>query len=84
MNNDILKVRIPNGYLLVERKGAENEYPGVYISLLKNNDPDGIGDLITCVEYITGDNEIATETYHPDCEEPSHMIIYEDGRDKMY
>ena len=77
------RVETPKGYLMVEAKGVTDEYPGVYISFSEDGSEYDASQMITCVEYLTGDDEIATETYPKDSEEPNHIIIYEDGRDKM-
>lgn len=77
------KVKIPNGYLMVEEKGTENEYPGVFISFSKDGKEFDTNNIIACVEYDTFSEEIKTETYRKDFEEPNHIICYEDGRDLM-
>ena len=77
------KVKIPNGYLMIEEKGAENEYPGVFISFSKDGKGFDTSSMIACVEYDTSSEEIKTETYRKDFEEPNNIICYEDGRDLM-
>ena len=77
------KVKIRNGYLMVEEKGTENEYPGVFISFSKDGKEFDINNIIACVEYDTSSEEIKTETYRKDFEEPNNIICYEDGRDLM-
>lgn len=77
------KVKIPGGYLMVEEKGSENEYPGVFISFSsdgKEYDTDGI---VACVEYDSCSEEIKTETYMKDYDEPNNIICYEDGRNML-
>lgn len=77
------RVKIPGGWLLVEEKGAYGEYPGVFISFSqdgKSANPEGI---IACVEYDTCSEEIITESYAKESEEPVSLIVYEDGRDKL-
>ena len=77
------KVKIPNGYLMVEEKGTENEYPGVFISFSKDGKEFDINNIIACVEYDTFAEEIKTETYRKDFEEPNNIICWEDGRDMI-
>lgn len=80
---DKFKVKIPNGYLMVEEKGVENEYPGVFISFSKDGKEFDTSGMIACVEYDTSSEEIKTETYRQDFEEPNYIICYEDGRNLM-
>ena len=80
---DRFKVKTPIGYLMVEAKGAEDEYPGVFISFSEDGNNYDVNQMIACVEYITGENEIVTENYHRDYDEPTHIIVWEDGRDKL-
>ena len=77
------KVKIPNGYLMVEEKGVENEYPGVFISFSEDGKEYDVNNIIACVEYDAYEKEIKTETYIKDCEEPNHIICYDDGMDLM-
>ena len=77
------KVKIPNGYLMVEEKGIEDEYPGVFISFSKDGEKFGVSQMIACVEYDSCAEEIRTETYSKDNEEPNHIIRYDDGQDLM-
>lgn len=78
------KVKTPTGYLMVEAKGVEDEYPGVYISFSKDGKEYDVSNMIACVEYLTGDDEIATETYVDGEEQPNHIVVWNDGRDKCY
>lgn len=73
-------VKIPNGYLMVEAKGTENEYPGVFISFSKDGKEYDVSNIIACVEYDTCHNEIKTETYAKGIEEPTGITCWEDGR----
>ena len=78
------KIKIPNGYLMVEEKGAENDYPGVFISFSTTGEEGFAGqNMIACVEYDTYAGEIKTETYRKDFDDPNNIICYEDGRDLM-
>lgn len=79
--NKKFRVKTPAGYLMVEAKGAYDEYPGVYISFSKNGKEYDAGNMIACVEYITGENEIRTETYVKDREDPVDIREWETGRD---
>lgn len=78
------KVKIPNGYLMVEEKGAEDEYPGVFISFSEDGKEFDVSKIIACVEYDNPANEIKTETYSKDNDEPNNIICYKDGRNLMY
>lgn len=73
------KVKIPDGYLIVEEKGAYDDYPGVFVSLCR--DGEEFHELIACVEYDSVAEEIKTETYTKDEDEPNHIICFEDGTD---
>ena len=78
----IFKIKTPIGYFIVEEKGVELEYPGVWISFSKDgkkyND-----ELIACVEYDTFNEEIKTECYEKNREDPISIVRYEDGVDLM-
>lgn len=77
------KVKIPNGYLMVEEKGAEDEYPGVFISFSEDGEEFDVSKIIACVEYCNVDKEIKTETYSEGNNEPNNIICYKDGRNLM-
>ena len=77
-----MKIRIPTGYLLVEEKGAEDEYPGVFISFSKDGVTYSDNNAIATVEVDTPTGEIQTVTYIQNEEEPNHIIDYRTGRDK--
>lgn len=77
------KVKIPNGYLMVEEKGTEDEYAGVYISFSADGKEYDVSKIIACVEYDNVDEEIKTETYSNGCEEPNYIICHSDGRNLM-
>jgi hypothetical protein len=79
---DKFKVKMPNGYLMVEAKGVENEYPGVYVSFSSNGENNDVSKIIACVEYDSCTGEILTETYTKGEENPNHIIVHDDGRDK--
>ena len=77
------KVQTPIGYLMVEAKGAKDEYPGVFISFSEDGNEYDLSQMIACVEYDTGSEEIKTECYRKDYDEPNNIIRYEDGIDLM-
>lgn len=77
------RVKTPIGYLMVEEKGIEEEYPGVFISFSKDGKEYDVNNIIACVEYDTCSEEIKTETYRKGFEEPTHIVCYEDGRDML-
>lgn len=82
-----LVVKIPGGFLVVEEKGALDEYPGVWVSVAKDNGagiPDfGYDDLVACVEYNSSDNVVQTELYRENDDEPIAIVRYPDGCDIM-
>ena len=77
-----MKIRIPTGYLIVEEKGAEDEYPGVFISFSKDGVTYSDNNAIATVEVDTPTGEIQTVTYIQNEEEPNYIIDYRTGRDK--
>ena len=77
------RVKIPNGYLMVEAKGCVDEYPGLFISFSKDGKEYDVSNIIACVEYDTCAEEIKTETYRKDFDEPNNIICWEDGRDMI-
>lgn len=77
------KVEIPNGYLMVEAKGTVDEYPGVFVSYSREGNSFDMDNIISCTEYCNCDEEIKTETYRKDFEEPTSIICWEDGRDLL-
>lgn len=77
-------VKIPNGYLVVEEKGSENEYPGVYVSFSKDGKETYGEHMIACVEYNSDSGEIKTETYVKDCEEPTNIVSWEEEYDERF
>lgn len=79
----LLKIKIPDGYLMVEKKGAEGDYPGVFVSFSEDGKESDINHLIACVEYDSVAKEIKTAVYSKDFYEPNYIIRYEDGRDLM-
>ena len=74
-------VRTPEGYLIVQEKGSEDDYPGVQISFTKDNDPSSQKSMVACVEYESTQKELRTEIYQDGYNEPVHIIRYEDGID---
>lgn len=84
----IMKIKIPTGYIIVEQKGTEGEYPGCYISFSKDGTTkDGTisDDMIACVEYDTtrDDGSILVETYAIEQDEPNHIINWQTGADRL-
>ena len=78
-----LKIKVPTGYLIVEEKGAENEYPGVFISFSEDGTHYADTSAIATVEVDTQTNKIQTVTYTKNQEEPNHIIDYLTGNDKL-
>ena len=73
------RVKIPGGYLMVEAKGTESEYPGVYISYSDDGKKYDVSKIIACIEYDSCAEEIRTETYREGVEEPDNIVCYESG-----
>ena len=82
-NMQIMKIKIPTGYIIVEQKGAEGEYPGCYIRFSKDGTISD--DMVACVEYDTtrDDGSILVETYTTEQDEPNHIINWQTGDDRL-
>lgn len=74
----MFKVETPIGYLIVEPKGAKDDYPGVYIRFAANGN-EAYEDLVCCVEYDTYDEKIVTEVYRVMQEKPYVIVSFDDG-----
>lgn len=70
------------GFLVIEQKGAENEYAGVFIYYQDHKGEINVksDNLVACVEDDFG--EICTETYCKKYDEPINIIQYSDGHDR--
>ncbi len=77
-----MKIKVPTGYIIIEQKGVEEEYPGCYISFSKDGSTSD--DMVACVEYDTtkDDGSILIETYIVEQDEPNHIIDWQTGNDK--
>lgn len=85
-----IKIKTPQGYLIAEIDGSEGEYPGIRISLSKDEKKYDASNIVAVVEYNgayesedSADGEIQTVTYHKGKEEPSHIVSYKTGEDKI-
>lgn len=85
------KVKTPIGYLMVEAKGVEDEYPGVYVSFSKDGKDYDVSNMVACIEYDTGceyedeedaQNGLLIETYMPVRDDPTHVIKWGDGEER--
>lgn len=78
----VMRIKVPTGYIIIEQKGVEKEYPGCYISFSKDGRPSE--DMVACVEYDTteDDGSILIETYITEQDEPNHIINWQTGDDK--
>ena len=74
-----VRVKIPTGYLMIEAKGTETDFPGVYVSFSEDGKAPDLNNLIACVEYDTVDNKIKTETYCEYKDEPVAITHYDSG-----
>lgn len=72
MKDTNMLIEIPNGFLLIEKKGAVDEYPGIFISYSK--DGKTANEIIAAIEYDTIDEIIKTITYETYSDEPTHII----------
>ena len=72
MKDTNMLIEIPNGFLLIEKKGAVDEYPGIFVSYSK--DGKTADEIIAAIEYDTIDNIIKTITYETYSDEPTHII----------
>lgn len=72
-----MKIKIPNGYLIVEKKDEGGKFPGVFIWYSK--DGKNKDSIISCTEFEAVSKEIRTETYCRDYEGPCSIIRFEDG-----
>jgi hypothetical protein len=70
------KVKTPVGYLMIEQKGTENEYPGVYISFSNEGKEADIGNVVACVEYDNNSKKLMTTTYQKEVDEPSNITLW--------
>lgn len=73
LQREKIEMETPAGTLVAEKKGAKDEYPGFFIYL--------DDDIVACTEFDTTEKQFKTETYCKEYDEPSHIIMYEDGRD---
>lgn len=87
---DKLTIKTPAGYLIAEIEGSEGEYPGIRISLSKDEKKYDASNIVAVVEYNdaykaedSANGEIQTVTYHKGKEEPSHIVSYKTGEDKI-
>ena len=62
MKDTNMLIEIPNGFLLIEKKGAVDEYPSIFVSYSK--DGKTADEIIAAIEYDTIDEIIKTITYH--------------------
>ena len=72
----VMKVEVPDGYLIVQAKGAIDEYPGVCVF----HSADGVVDLdriVACVEYGTCCKEVLAELYVRDGKDPAAKIYWD-------
>lgn len=70
-----MKIKVPGGFLLVEEKGAFDEYPGVYVSFLKDGEEKDT--LLSCTEYDTEAKRFLTETYSMNEEKDIPLMIFD-------
>ena len=76
-----LKVQIPGGWLIAETKGALDEYPGIFVTFMPDDENDIVSDLVACVEYVTGEDALRTEVYCSLHDNPVSIINYKDGEE---
>ena len=79
-----MKIKIPTGFIIVEQKGTEEEYPGCYISFSKDGTASNDG-MVACIEYDTtrDDGSLLVETYNTVQDYPNHIIDWQTGDDRL-
>lgn len=75
------QVKIPGGYLIVEEKGAYDEYPGVCITFSKDGQRPYGEDCVAVVEFDNGKGVLQTACYNSGQEEPAEIIPYSSQED---
>lgn len=70
-----MKIKVPGGFLIVEEKGTPTEYPGVWISFLKDGEEQDT--LISCTEYDTEAKRFLTEAYSLNEEQVVPLVIFD-------
>ena len=78
----IMKIKTPAGYMIVEEKGTEDEYPGIYVSFSKDGKGKDIGTLIATVEYDSLSGVHQTVAYAMEQDEATNVVVWETGVDK--
>ena len=74
-----LEIETPIGKFVAETSGSKESYPGINVSIIKNDACHK--ELIACTEYYADANEIHTECYMDGCDAPSSIIRNNDGVD---
>lgn len=75
-----MKIKVPGGVLIVEEKGAFDEYPGVYVSFLKDGEEKDT--LLSCTEYDTEAGRILTEAYSLNEEKDMPLVIFDHNAER--
>ena len=70
-----MSVETPDGDIVVEAKGATEEYPGVYVTTVK----DGCEEQIATCEYDTLQNRFQVASYAYGKDAPSAIYLPEEG-----
>ena len=72
----VISVETPGGNIIVETKGAAEEYPGVYITIVK----DGCEQQIATCEYDTLENRFQVASFSYDKDAPATIYLPETGK----
>ena len=70
-------VETPMGYLMVEKKGDKEKYPGVYIRFSKDGTEFDVDNIISCVEYDSAKDCIQTCAYTKNQDWPDNICVFD-------
>lgn len=59
-------------------KDFPEDYPGIYIDLIRPGEPDTSGELLCVVEYASNQDHLQTVVYDIGSDLPSHIYIHEE------
>lgn len=76
-----MKIKVPGGFLIIEGKGTPTEYPGVWVSFLKDGEEKDI--LISCTEYDTEADRFLTEVYSAIEEQDTPFVIFDHNEEEI-
>ena len=68
-----MRVKTPHCDIAVEPKGAQDDYPGIYVYLPGTGNGWTIDDLAVCVEYSETDKDMLVTVYEKGGDEPVYV-----------